>query len=93
VSVDAEYTLPQVEFGHLEQGIMNIRASSFKIAVHTAPIVAAAVAALVMLTTTPRSALATPEFAKKTGQPCTKCHSAPPVLNDYGKKYKSSLKK
>ena len=34
--------------------------------------------------------LANPAIAKKTGQPCTKCHTAPPTLNDYGKKYKES---
>jgi hypothetical protein len=34
---------------------------------------------------------ATPAFAQKTGQPCSKCHTAPPALNAYGKKYKSSM--
>ncbi len=34
--------------------------------------------------------MANPGIAKKTGEVCTKCHSAPPVLNDYGKKYKES---
>jgi hypothetical protein len=29
---------------------------------------------------------------KSTGQPCTKCHTAPPALNKYGKKYKESKK-
>ena len=42
---------------------------------------------------TPRPAAATPAFAQKTGQPCTKCHTAPPVLNDYGKKYKEGMKR
>jgi nitrate/TMAO reductase-like tetraheme cytochrome c subunit len=37
-------------------------------------------------------AMANPGIAQKTGQPCTKCHSAPPVLNDYGKKYKEENK-
>jgi len=36
---------------------------------------------------------ATPAFAQKTGQPCSKCHTAPPALNAYGKKYKSSMGK
>jgi hypothetical protein len=33
--------------------------------------------------------MANPAIAKKTGQPCTKCHTSPPTLNDYGKKYKA----
>jgi hypothetical protein len=33
-------------------------------------------------------AMASPAIAKKTGQPCAKCHTAPPALNAYGKKYK-----
>jgi hypothetical protein len=40
----------------------------------------------------PRSAQATPAIAQKTGQPCTQCHTAPPALNAYGKKYKESHK-
>jgi len=35
---------------------------------------------------------ATPAIAGKTGQPCAKCHTAPPALNAYGKKYKSKMK-
>lgn len=59
---------------------------------------AAGTATLILLTfailtfTTPH-ALANADIAKKTGQPCTKCHTTPPTLNDYGKKYKDSLKK
>jgi hypothetical protein len=37
--------------------------------------------------------MANPAIAKKTGQACGKCHTAPPALNDYGKKYKDSDKK
>ena len=44
--------------------------------------------AMIMIASGPSNA--TPAFAKKTGQPCTKCHTAPPVLNDYGKKFKES---
>jgi hypothetical protein len=33
--------------------------------------------------------MANPAIAKKTGQPCAKCHTAPPTLNNYGKKYKA----
>jgi hypothetical protein len=36
---------------------------------------------------------ATPAIAQKTGQPCTQCHTAPPALNAYGKKYKENMKK
>ncbi len=32
--------------------------------------------------------MASPAIAKKTGEACAKCHTAPPALNDYGKKYK-----
>ena len=31
---------------------------------------------------------ASPAIAQKTGEACAKCHTAPPALNDYGKKYK-----
>jgi hypothetical protein len=36
--------------------------------------------------------MANPAIAQKTGQACTKCHTAPPALNDYGKKYKENGK-
>jgi hypothetical protein len=36
--------------------------------------------------------MANPAIAQKTGQACAKCHTAPPALNDYGKKYKESGK-
>ncbi len=32
--------------------------------------------------------MASPAIAQKTGEACAKCHTAPPALNDYGKKYK-----
>ena len=48
--------------------------------------------AFAMVTTTSRPAMANPDIAKKTGQACTKCHSAPPALNAYGKKYKEGKK-
>ena len=47
--------------------------------------------AMVMLASS--QSTATPAIAQKTSQPCAKCHSAPPALNDYGKKYKETLKK
>jgi hypothetical protein len=43
---------------------------------------------MVMIASGPSNA--TPAIAKKTGDACTKCHSAPPALNDYGKKYKET---
>jgi len=46
-----------------------------------------------MLTFASPNAMANPAIAKATGQPCTKCHTAPPTLNDYGKQYKDSQKK
>jgi hypothetical protein len=49
--------------------------------------------ALTIVASAPRVALANPQIAKSTGQPCTKCHTAPPALNSYGKKYKEGQKK
>jgi hypothetical protein len=46
-----------------------------------------------MTTVASRQTMANSDMAKKTGRPCAKCHTAPPALNDYGKKYKDSLKK
>ena len=43
--------------------------------------------AMIMITS--GQSMANPAIAKKTGQPCAKCHTAPPTLNDYGKKYKA----
>ncbi len=45
-----------------------------------------------MLTVASQPSLATPAIAQKTGDACTKCHTAPPALNSYGKKYKESQK-
>jgi hypothetical protein len=46
-----------------------------------------------MIVVSSRQTMANTEIAKKTGQPCSQCHTAPPELNDYGKKYQDSLKK
>ena len=35
---------------------------------------------------------ANPAIAQKTGKPCATCHTAPPALNDTGKKYKATGK-
>lgn len=63
----------------------------------TARLTGAAVAVMLiagaMITMTSRQAMATPDIAKATGQPCTQCHTSPPTLNDYGKKYQDSHKK
>jgi hypothetical protein len=40
-----------------------------------------------------RTTRANTEIAQKTGQPCTQCHTTPPELNDYGKKYQQNLSK
>jgi cytochrome c553 len=48
--------------------------------------------AVAMLMLTSGQTMATPDIAKKTSQPCAKCHTAPPALNDYGKKYKAGGK-
>ncbi len=53
-------------------------------------VAAVAVAGIAMA---PQAAMANPAMAKKTGQPCAKCHTAPPALNAYGKKYKEGAKK
>jgi hypothetical protein len=45
-----------------------------------------------MLVAVSGQTMATPAIAQKTSQPCAKCHTAPPTLNDYGKKYKDSQK-
>ena len=54
---------------------------------------AAILVAGAMITVASRQTIANPDMAKKTGQPCIQCHTAPPALNDYGKTYKGSLKK
>jgi len=59
---------------------------------------AARMAAVIMLAgatigVASRQAMANTDMAKKTGQPCAKCHTAAPALTSYGKKYKDSPKK
>ncbi len=53
---------------------------------------AAAVMALAIAVGTPTRVQATPAIAKQTGEACAKCHTAPPALNEYGKKYKAGQK-
>lgn len=48
--------------------------------------------AIAMIAIVSGQTMATPVMAQKTGQQCTKCHAPPPVLNDYGKKYKDEKK-
>jgi len=44
--------------------------------------------AIAMIMLVSGQTMATPAIAQKTGQQCAKCHTTPPTLNDYGKKYK-----
>ena len=46
-----------------------------------------AVAAAFMMVASAQS-MATPAIAQKEKAPCSKCHTTPPTLNDYGKSYK-----
>ena len=63
-----------------------------KIAFATVGVSTALLITFAIVTTTSRPAMATPAIAKKTGNACAKCHTAPPTLNPYGKKYKESHK-
>lgn len=67
---------------------------AIKAAIVRATVAAGALAVLVfaMLAVTTPPVSANPAIAKATGQPCTKCHTAPPALNDYGKQYKAEKK-
>ncbi len=49
-------------------------------------VVLAAVAAFMISIT--GQTMATPAIAAKEKAACAKCHTAPPALNDFGKKYK-----
>ena len=70
---------------------MQNKRAMIAIVIGTLGIVAAVVVAGIAMA--PQPATANPAMAKKTGQPCAKCHTAPPALNAYGKKYKGSAKK
>jgi hypothetical protein len=43
-----------------------------------------------MLTFAPEKAQASAAFAQQTGKACNFCHTAPPALNDQGKKFKAN---
>jgi hypothetical protein len=63
------------------------------ILVRTTGVVTMILIAAAMIIVTSRQTVATPDISKKTGKPCTACHSpAPPTLNDYGRRYKGSQK-
>lgn len=64
-----------------------------EIILYVAPIVAAVTVSLAIMAASPQPAYATAAIAKSTGQSCAKCHSAPPALNAYGKKYQARHKK
>lgn len=49
-------------------------------------IVLATVAAFMVAIT--GQTMATPAMGQKEGAACNKCHTTPPALNDFGKKYK-----
>jgi len=48
--------------------------------------------AAVMLMVVSGQTMANPAIAQKTGKACGACHTAPPALNDAGKKYKETGK-
>lgn len=66
------------------------RLSLKPIAIMTGAAFAALLVAGATLTVAPRKAEATAAYASQTGQPCTKCHSAPPKLNATGEKFKKN---
>jgi hypothetical protein len=76
--------------GSTMQNLKAVKSALVRATVATA---ALSVLAFAMLAVAAPPASANPAIAKATGQPCTKCHTAPPALNDYGKKYKESQKK
>ena len=49
---------------------------------------AALAAAVAFIMVASSQTMATPAIAAKEKAPCSKCHTAPPALNDYGKSYK-----
>jgi hypothetical protein len=73
--------------------MLNHAATYRTVALTAVEIAAVILIVLAMSTATPSTASANAAIAKSTGQPCTKCHTAPPALNNYGKKYKESQKK
>jgi len=58
--------------------------------VGVAGLAAALVAGVIIVA--PQPVMATPAIAQKTGHPCTTCHTTPPKLNAYGRKYKAGTK-
>jgi hypothetical protein len=68
-----------------------MQAGSLKIFV-TILAAAAGAAAIVLVAglTTTQQASASMKNTQETGKPCTFCHTAPPALNDAGKKFKAN---
>ena len=56
----------------------------------TAAAVSAILLAGAMIVITSGQTMANPAIATKEKKPCAACHTAPPALNDAGKKYKAS---
>jgi len=73
--------------------MQNLKAVKSALVRATVATAALSVLAFAMLAVAAPPASANPAIAKATRQPCTKCHTAPPALNDYCKKYKEGQKK
>jgi hypothetical protein len=46
--------------------------------------------ALTATTVAPTAVEARPAFSQQTGAPCTRCHTTPPALTSYGKRFKAA---
>jgi hypothetical protein len=77
----------------MELSMPKRKARGYTLVLAATGMAAAILVTFALVTATSRPAMANATIAKKTGQACAKCHSAPPALNDYGKKYKDSQKK
>ena len=60
------------------------------VASRAAAMVSAVLLAGAMIVIGSAQSMATPAIAAKEKKPCAACHTAPPALNDAGKKYKAS---
>ena len=67
-----------------------VSSKPFTILAGAAIVAAAVLVAGATMTVAPRKAEANPAYASQTGQPCAKCHSAPPKLNAVGQKFKKN---
>ena len=60
------------------------------VASRAAAMVSAVLLAGAMIMIASAQSMANPAIASKEKKPCAACHTAPPALNDAGKKYKAS---